>query len=170
MAYYKLPNDFFRIRLFQTSGNIPGSWMPIEKMTIQNYGVSQASPAYRFTQHCTPAVGETSAFYTQALHIFNPIGFLQYRLFYYPVPVTLALATANPVFAGTDLSYPYAQINSIISYRIAIEIRRKQNYDTKDKEKRCEELIQNMKDWMGRDDNRAETIKNVFSSGLSPYI
>jgi hypothetical protein len=124
-------------------------------MTIQNYGGTQNTPSYRFTQ-------KPGSLTSSALHIYDPSGNNNYRIFYYPAPVTLSSATV--------LSYPPSLVNSIISYRVAIEIRRKQNFNVDDKVKRLEELKESMVQWLNRDDNRSETVKNVFSTGFAPYV
>jgi hypothetical protein len=155
MYYYELPTDFMRLRLLQASGFGSGAWIPVEKMTIQNYGYSQSSPGYRFTQK----PGETGKAF---LHLYNPSAPNAFRLFYYPVPATLSSAST--------LAYPPSIVNSIISYRVAIEIRRKQNFNVDDKLKRLEELKESMVQWLNRDDNRAESVKNVFATGFAPYV
>jgi hypothetical protein len=57
-----------------------------------------------------------------------------------------------------------------MSYQLAIEIRRKQNLDVADKEMRKMQLIQTMLKQIDRDEARAESPRNSFSQGFSPYI
>jgi len=66
--------------------------------------------------------------------------------------------------------YPNSLLPEIMSYQLAIEIRRKQNLDVADKEMRKMQLIQTMLKQIDRDEARAESPRNSFSQGFSPYI
>jgi len=97
-----------------------------------------------------------------AIMIYDPSHYDNWCIWYYPSPITLDLST--------DLTYPLSMIPQIISYQVAIEIRRKQNIDFASKEERRNELIATMKKQMTRDEAKAETIKNTFGNGFAPYI
>ncbi len=150
MYFYTLPADFFRLRLLQAQGQTSGTWIVVQKMTIENYGITQNSPAYRFAQG--------------KLHIYDPSAYSVYRVFYYPVPTTL---TTN-----TDITYPSTLIPQILAYRLAVEIRRKQGNMERMQilQQRLNELTQTMVAQLPRDDNKAETVKNTMSNGFAPYI
>lgn len=143
------PDGFFRLRLIQYQGlNGSTGWGPVNKMTIENYGATQNTPAYRL-------VGQNIA-------IYDPSDYTKYCFWYYPRPVTLT--------TGTDLSYPYNMIPEIMAYQVAAEIRRKQKADITPWTMRIAELYNSMSLQMSRDDSHGEPIKNQFSQGFAPYI
>jgi hypothetical protein len=144
---YALPADFYRLRLFQyqPDGQL---WFPVEKMTLENYGNLQTTPGYRL-------MGTNLVLYTT-------VTYTNWCIFYYPAPVTLA--------TNTDLTYPNSMIPELLSWQVAVEIRRKQNLDYADKQARVNELMMSMRTQLNRDDAKAESIKNVFGQGISPYI
>lgn len=146
---YALPSDFFRLRLFQYQSNGAGAtFLSVNKMTIENFGNTQNTPGYRLAG--------------TNIEIYDPAAYQTYAIWYYPVPVTLA--------TNTDLTYPTQMVPEIMSYQSAIEIRRKQKADTTLWEQRKGELIDQMKKQLMRDDNKTETIKNVFGQGFAPYV
>ena len=144
-----LYSSFYRLRLIQYQG-MGGTiaYYPVSKMTIENFGNSQNTPAYRFE-------GKNIA-------VYDPAQYQNYCLWYYPRPITLTTAT--------DLQYPYNMIPEVMAYQAAIEIRRKQKADTSAWEKRKAELMQSMALQMSRDDSHGEPIKNQFAQGFAPYI
>lgn len=144
---YALPSDFYRLRLFQYQ---PTSdlYFPVDKMTLENFGNLQSGPGYRIAG--------------QYINIFTTNAYTNWCLWYYPEPATLS--------TGTNLTYPSTMIPEIMSYQVAIEIRRKQNLDFSDKEVRKQELIKAMLRQIVRDDARAEQPKNIFAQGFAPYI
>lgn len=144
---YALPSDFFHLRLFQYQPNSQ-TFVPVQKMTIEDFGNTQNSPAYRM-------MGTN-------LSIYTVVPYTNWCVFYYPAPATLTTLT--------DLVYPNTMIPEIMSYQLAVEIRRKQNLDTTDKQARVNELMENMRKQIQRDDSKAEPIKNVFAQGFWPYI
>jgi len=124
------------------------TYVPIEKMTLENFGNLQSGPGYRM-------VGQNLVLYTQA-------AYTNYCIWYYPAPATLT--------TGTDLVYPNSMITEIMSWQLAADARRKQNLDYEDKEARRNQLFQSMIDQIPRDDAKAESPKNVFAQGFAPYI
>lgn len=144
---YPLPADFFHLRLFQYQPNAQ-TFVPVSKMTIEDFGNTQDSPAYRL-------MGSN-------LSIFTMTPYTNWCVFYYPAPATLTTIT--------DLTYPTTMIPEIMSWQVAVEIRRKQNLDFADKQMRVNELMQTMHDDIPRDDAKAEPIKNVFAQGFWPYL
>jgi hypothetical protein len=155
--FYNLPADFYRLLLLQYQGSFGGNqYYPVTRMNRSNFGNIQDTPAYRIVgQSTAPSNGGRLSIYTQ-------VEYANWALWYIPAPVTLTTAT--------DLTYPYSMIPEIMSYQVAIEIRRKQNVNYKDKEDRRNELIHTMKLQMNRDENRAETPKNVFANGFGAYV
>jgi hypothetical protein len=155
--FYNLPADFYRMLLLQYQGSYGGNqYYPVERMNRSNFGNTQNTPAYRIVgQSTVPSNGGQLAIYSQ-------VQYPNWALWYIPAPITL--------LTSTDLTYPYSMIPEIMSYQVAIEIRRKQNVDYKDKEARRNELIKTMKLQMLRDENRAETVKNVFNEGFGAYV
>lgn len=141
-------NDFYRLRLLQYQGMNGNIYFSATRMTIENFGNTQNTPAYRM-------VG-------QRIYVYDPSHYSNWCLWYYPAPATLS--------TSTDLSYPYSMIPEIMAYQVAIEIRRKQNLDFSQKEDRRNELIVSMNHQMNRDEAKAESIKNVFTQGFAPYI
>ena len=140
---------FYRLRLIQYQGyGGTIAYYPVSKMTIENFGNTQNSPAYRFEG--------------KYLAVYDPSQYQQYCLWYYPRPVTLT--------PTTDLAYPYNMIPEIMAYQAAIEIRRKQKADVGPWQQRKQELIQSMMIQMSRDDSHGESIKNQFAQGFAPYI
>lgn len=140
---------FYRLRLIQYQGlGGTAQFYPVQKMTIENFGNTQNTPAYRF-------MGKKIA-------IYDPANYEKYCIWWYPRPETLTLTT--------DLSYPYNMIPEIMAYQVAAEIRRKQKSDTKPWVDKAAELYQTMQQSMSRDDSHAEPIKNVFGQGFAPYI
>jgi len=144
---YTLPTDFYRLRLLQFLSDGP-MYFPVAKMTIESFGNLQNGPGYRL-------VG-------QKLSIFTQVSYSTWAIWYYPAPVTLT--------TSTDIVYPNSLLPEIMSYQLAIEIRRKQNLDVADKEMRKMQLIQTMLKQIDRDEARAESPRNSFSQGFSPYI
>ena len=82
-------------------------------------------------------------------------------MLYYPSAATLA--------TSTDLAYPSNMIPQIMSYQIAIEIRRKQKLPFEDYEKRRDELKMTMTKNLPRDDFKTEKPKNEFALGANMY-
>lgn len=144
---YTLPADFYRLRLFQyqPDGQL---WFPVDKMTLENYGNLQSGPGYRLMG--------------TKLRIFTEVSYTNWCIFYYPAPVTLT--------TSTDLTYPNSMVPEIMSYQVAVEIRRKQNLDFADKQARVNELMMTMLEQINRDDAKAESMKNVFANGWGPYV
>lgn len=144
---YALPSDFYRLRLFQyqPDGTL---YFPVAKMTLENYGNLQSGPGYRL-------IGTN-------LSIFTQTNYNNWCIFYYPAPATLS--------TSTDLVYPVTFLPEIMSYQIAVEVRRKQNLDFEDKQKAVNELMGTMLEQLDRDDAKAESPKNTFGQGFAPYI
>jgi hypothetical protein len=149
MYAYALPNDFYRLRILQY-GNTNGAtgWFPCLKMTTEDYGRTQNAPAYKI-------IGVN-------LKIYDPVSYPMYYMLYYPAAATLAL--------NTDLTYPLNMVPQIMSYQIAIEIRRKQKLPVEDYEKRRDELKLTMIKNLPRDDFKTEKPKNEFGSGFNNFI
>jgi hypothetical protein len=155
--FYDLPTDFYRLLLLQYQGQYGGNqYYPVSRMNRSNFGNTQDTPAYRIVGQSATALSNGGR-----LSIYTQVQYPNWALWYIPAPATL--------LTGTDLTYPYSMIPEIMSYQLAIEIRRKQNIDTKDKESRKNQLIQTMQLQMTRDENRAETPKNVFTNGFGAY-
>jgi len=144
---YALPADFFHLRLFQYQPNAQ-TFVPVSKMTIEDFGNTQQSPGYRMMG--------------QNLSIYTIVPYTNWCVYYYPAPITLA--------TNTDLTYPNTMLPEIMSWQVAVEIRRKQNLDFADKQARVNELMETMRMEIPRDDAKAEPIKNVFAQGFWPYI
>jgi hypothetical protein len=144
-----LYSSFYRLRLIQYQGyGGTVAYYPVSKMTIENFGNTQNSPAYRFEG--------------KYLAVYDLGQYDQYCLWYYARPQTLTTAT--------DLQYPYNMIPEVMAYQAAIEIRRKQKADTTAWEKRKGELMSSMSLQLSRDDSHGEPIKNQFAQGFAPYI
>jgi hypothetical protein len=142
-------DGFFRLRMIQYQGmGGNNAYLPVQKMTIENFGNTQNAPAYRFEG---PYIA-----------IYDPAGYTKYCLWYYPRPVTL--------ITTTDLSYPYNMIPEVMAYQLAAEIRRKQKADVAPWTSRVQELYASMAMQMSRDDSHGEPIKNQFAQGFAPYI
>ena len=143
------PDGFFRLRLIQYQGyGGTIAFYPVQKMTIENFGNTQNSPAYRFEG--------------KYLAVYDTNNYSPYCIWYYPRPITLT--------TSTDLTYPYNMIPEIMAYQVAIEIRRKQKADVTLWEQRKKELVMKMEYQIGRDDSHGEPIKNQFGQGFAPYI
>jgi hypothetical protein len=149
MYTYALPSDFYRLRILQY-GNVNGTmaWNPCYKMTTEDYGRTQNAPAYKM-------IGVN-------LKIYDPMKYPTYYMLYYPAPANITTAT--------DLAYPNNMIPQIMSYQIAIEIRRKQKLPLEDYIARRDELKKTMISQLPRDDFKAEKPKNEFAQGFNAYI
>jgi hypothetical protein len=144
-----LYSAFYRLRLIQYQGyGGTIAYYPVNKMSIENFGNTQNTPAYRFEG--------------KYIAIYDPAQFTNFCFWYYPRPITLTTTT--------DLQYPYNMIPEIMAYQAAIEIRRKQKADTAPWEKRKQELLMSMSAQISRDDSHGEPIKNQFGQGFAPYI
>lgn len=146
---YPLASDFFRLRFLQyqgTGGTL--AYYPAQRMNNENFGNTQGTPAYRLNG--------------QSLVIYDPVGYTNWYVGYYPSPATLT--------SSTDLTYPTNAVFEIMVYQIAAEIRRKQNQPTDLLIARRNELLDTLRKQFGRDDAKALPIKNVFSQGFGPYI
>jgi hypothetical protein len=149
MYTYPLPDDFYRLRILQY-GNTAGvqTFFPCYKMTTEDYGRTQNAPAYKM-------IGPN-------IKIYDPVGYPMYYMLYYPAAATLA--------AGTNLVYPLNMVPQIMSYQIAIEIRRKQKLPVEEYEKRRDELKMTMIKQLPRDDFKTEKPKNEFATGFNNFI
>jgi hypothetical protein len=149
MYLYALPSDFYALRLlqYQLQGGSSIQYQAVYKATIEEFGNTQNTPAYRFQG--------------TNLAIYDPIGYTSYALWYYPKPATLALST--------DLTYPNNVILEILTYQIAIEMRRKQRADVLPWEARKIELEQTMSQTLKRDANKSEKIRDTFTDNFYPY-
>lgn len=149
MYTYTLPSDFYRLRMLQY-GNTAGvqTFFPCYKMTTEDYGRTQNAPAYKM-------IGVN-------LKIYDPVGYPTYYMLYYPAAATLTTAT--------DLAYPSNMVPQIMSYQIAIEIRRKQKLPVEEYEKRRDELKTTMIKNLPRDDFKTEKPKNEFATGFNNFI
>jgi hypothetical protein len=107
---------------------------------------------------------------TGYLAIYDPVGYQNWALWYYPQPITVSLNVAGGT--GTDLGafFPDNLEPRIFAYQIAIDIRRKQKLDTTLYEARRNEILGTLMGSMHRDDNKPEPIKDVFSQGFGPYF
>lgn len=107
---------------------------------------------------------------TGYLAIYDPVGYTNWALWYYPQPITVTLNVGGAT--GTDLGafFPDNLEPRYFAYQIAIDIRRKQKMNTDIYESRRAEIISTIQESMHRDDNKAEPIKNVFSQGFGPYF
>lgn len=143
MYEYTLPTDFYRLRMLQYKQSLGGiNFLPVEKATIANFGNGQAIPAYRFKG--------------TSLMVYDPGQYSMYCMWYYPAPATL--------LTTTDLAHPNNMIPELMSYQLAVEIRRKQKLETDLWQEKVNELYGTMKQQMSRDDNRAESVKDSFQS------
>jgi hypothetical protein len=142
-------DGFYRLRLIQYQGySGTTDFYPASKMTIENFGNTQNTPAYRFEG--------------KYLAIYDPSNYSPYCIWYYPRPATL--------ITTTDLSYPYNMIPEIMAYQLAVEIRRKQKQPVDLWQARIAELSSAMAQQMSRDDSHGEAPKNQFGQGFAPYI
>jgi len=142
-------DGFYRLRLIQYQGyGGTVAYYPVQKMTIENFGNTQNSPAYRFEG--------------KYLAVYDPSNYDSYCLWYYPRPETIT--------TSTDLAYPYSMVPEFMAYQVAIEIRRKQKADVAAWQTRANELMAVMAQQSSRDDSHGEPIKNMFGQGFSPYI
>jgi hypothetical protein len=140
-----VPADFYRLRLLKYK--VGSRWDSVVKMSLENFANSQQWPGYRI-------VG-------QQIWIYDPGFPSQYTLWYYPRPVQ---------YITTDtITYPSVQLPQILSYQVAIEIRRKQMLDVSLLEARKAEMIQTMLMSIERDQFKSEPIQNVFNQGGSPW-
>jgi hypothetical protein len=143
------PDYFYRLRLIQYQGyGGTVAYYPVSKMTIENFGNTQNTPAYRFEG--------------KYIAVYDPSSYQSYCIWYYPRPIT--------VNVNTDLVYPYNMIPELMAYQVAIEIRRKQKADIGPWMARKQELMGAMLSQMSRDDSHGEPIKNQFANGFAPYI
>ena len=152
--YYNLPDDFMILRLLQHRKGSE-NYQTVHKMTMEEVGNSQSSPGYRI-------VGKSATGTGGQIMIYNPGQSTGFAVWYVPV--------ADTLLTTTNLNYPNSFIPEILSYQVAIEIRRKQNLDDSGKTERKKELIKSMMGQATRDENRAEVPKNIFSAGFYPYI
>ena len=158
---YNLPTDFYRLRLFQYQGQGGNQYWPLDRMNTSNFGNTQNTPSYRIVGKSTTALSNGGQI--QIYCTWLPQNF---AVWYIPQPQTYLLAN----ILTDDISYPLSMVPEIMAYQVAIEIRRKQNVPTDDKEKRRNELIATMLKQITRDENRGETPKNVFNQGFGGYV
>jgi hypothetical protein len=140
---YPLPADFFRLRMLSHQAVSGGHFVPCTKMNTNNFGYSQQAPAYRL-------VGNK-------LELYDPYNFNLYNLWYYPAPAQLVPAT--------DITYPTNIYLEYMVWKMAADIRRKQNQDASIQQLRANEIMQNMKRQINRDNFRVQAPKDIFSQG-----
>lgn len=143
---YSLPSDFYRLRLFQYQQAGGQIFLPVYKMTLEGYGNTQNVPSYRLEG--------------AKIQLYNPNSVSSFSIFYYPPCPTLTLSP------DVDVVYPASLIPEIMSYQLAIEIRRKQKLDTTLWDQRKAELMETFRRQIVRDENKAETIKDTFRGGF----
>jgi len=158
---YNLPTDFYRLRLFQYQGQGGQQFWPLDRMNTANFGNTQNTPSYRIVGKSSVALSNGGQ-----IQIFSTWLPPNFALWYIPSPTTYLIAN----ILTDDISYPLSMIPEIISYQIAVEIRRKQNIDYADKEARRNELFKTMLRQITRDDNRGEVPKNTLSNGFGGYV
>jgi hypothetical protein len=140
---YPLPADFYRLRMISYKGLTGGYYIPCSKMDVMNFGYTQSTPAYRI-------VG-------QNIEIYDPYSYTSYNFWYYPAPAALTTAT--------NIIYPNTALLEYMVWKIAADIRRKQNQDPIIQQMRANEIMETMKRQIHRDDFRAQKPKDIFSSG-----
>ena len=141
---YPLTTDFYRLRMFSYQSGATGKFLPCDKMDTMNFGYSQNCPAYRI-------VGSN-------LELYDPYNYNLYNLWYYPQVATLT--------TSTSLSYPNTALDEYMVWRIAADIRLKQNQDDNLQRTRANNIMETMKRQISRDDFRAQKPKDVFTSGF----
>jgi hypothetical protein len=154
---YALPVDFYRLRMLAYRGpTSTGYFFPCAKMDMLNMGYTQHTPGYILQG--------------QNLDIYDPYGFSMYNFRYYPSPIS-ALAAANgqpgaaAISPAWDITYPNTVLTEYMVWRIAADIRRKQNQDPVIQQTRASEIMQTIKRQIHRDDYRARVPKDEFQSG-----
>ena len=156
MYLYPLPTDFYRLRMIAFKSLSSGYFLPCQKMDMLNMGYTQNTPGYILQG--------------QTLEIYDPYGFSLYNFRYYPSPISV-LATANGqpgalvLSPAWDITYPNTFLPEYMVWRIASDIRRKQNQDPTIQQTRASEVMQTMKRQIHRDDYRARVPKDEFTSG-----
>lgn len=141
---WTIPATFYRLRLVKYQRSGANNWVSVDKMSLEDLADTQNAPGYRI-------VG-------QKLWIYDPAYPNTYQIWYYPVPQTLTLTP------DVNLTYPESVPFEIMSYQVAVEIRRKLGLDTVPLEQRKAELLQSMLMAIDRDQFKAQPIQNVFPS------
>jgi hypothetical protein len=150
MYIYPLPSDFYRLRMIAFMAINGGYYLPCAKMDMMNLGYTQTTPAY--------ALQGTN------LDIYDPYGFASYNFRYYPSSLA-ALGVPAGLTAATSITYPNTILTEYMVWKIAADIRRKQNQDPNIQQTRANEVMETMKKQIHRDDYRARTPKDEFTSG-----
>ena len=156
MFVYTMPADFYRLRMLAYRALTGGYYLPCKKMDMLSFGYTQNTPGY--------------ALQGNTLDIYDPYGFSSYNFRYYPSPIS-ALATINGqpgttvLSAAWDITYPNTALTEYMVWKIAADIRRKQNQDPAIQQTRADQVMQTMKRQIHRDDYRARTPKDEFNSG-----
>jgi hypothetical protein len=139
---FPLPSDFYRMRLLSYKAMSGGFFIPCQKMDMLNYGYSQNSPAYRLE-------GQNLMIFDYHMSVYN--------FWYYPSVQTLA--------TNINLAYPNTALFEYMVWKIAADIRRKQNQDPTIQQSRANDIMTTMKRQIHRDDFRAIKPKDIYSQG-----
>lgn len=150
---YTLPADFYRLRLLQCQGYITGVYVPVQKATLENFGITTNAPAYRF-------YGTSQATGAQLI-IYDPTTSPSWNIWYYPAPLTLT--------TSSQITYPNSQMLEWLAYQVCIDIRKKQMLDATIWEQRKAQIMESIKDQVRRDDYKPEQIKNTFGYSYNPW-
>jgi hypothetical protein len=146
---YSAIAKFYRLRTLEYQKD--GKWYAVRKFALQDNGKRLGVPIYRFKG-------------TNLVIIFPDLGGYQnLRAWYYPVPTTYAVASGS-----VDIVYPPQLEAEILSYQIALDIKRKQGGDAQQYqliEKRRDELWTRYENALRhRDDWGTQTIANVYQT------
>lgn len=138
-----LVTDFYRFRALQYEKN--GSWFTVHKFTIQDENRAGRDATYRIQGTKLKLILPLRNTYTN------------FRALYFPVPTVYA--------TGTDaITFPPQLEPAILSYQIAIDIKRKQCADYSFIQQRRDELMQRFLNAIQkRDDAEYERLNNVYS-------
>jgi hypothetical protein len=148
-ALYSAIAKFYRLRALEYQRD--GKWYAVRKYALQDNQKRLGIPVYRFKG--------------SNLYILFPesVAFSNLRAWYYPVPKTYAVASGTE-----DIVYPPQLEAEILSYQIALDIKRKQGGDIQQYqliEKRRDELWTRYENALRhRDDWGTQTVANVYQT------
>ena len=146
-ALYSAIAKFYRLRVLEYQAN--GRWYAIQKFALQDNYKKSGVPVYRFKG-------------SNLLILLPDNGnFQNFRVWYYPIPIAYAVASGS-----VDITYPPQLEVEILSYQIALDIKRKQGGDAQQYqliEKRRDELLDRyIKSLSHRDDFSVQTVAQAY--------
>ena len=104
------------------------------------------------------------------LAIYDPVGYSTWAIAYYPQPPAITLNVAGTT--GTDIggTYPDNLVPEIFVYQMAVDIRIKAKVPSGEIGEQLGLTSKTLEKAMLKDNNKPESVRDVFASGFAPWV